>query len=76
MAIPNAMFVKLAEEGINVASDFAELEESKIKLIADSLKRPGGRITDPKDPTATISTPPFVFGVKSLQNQPQPLEEL
>ena len=71
MAIPHATVVKLVEEGIFTASDLCEFDETAIKLIADNLKRPGGRLPDPNcnNPLkkATIETPPFVFGAKSQQ---------
>ena len=43
--------------------------KSNLKQIAENLKRPGGRVPDPVAGAprgATIPTPPFIFGAKSL----------
>ena len=48
--------------------DLVDFDKEKIHKIADNLHIPGGRIDNPAARAAvgvTISTPPFVFGVKS-----------
>ena len=67
MAIPHATVVKLAEEGILNCLDLTVINDTPIKLTAYNLKQMGGRVTNPNYSTATITTPPFVFGVKSQQ---------
>ena len=67
MALPHATVVQLANEGISEPSDLSEFDKSSISLVADNLRRPGGRVVDPNDPGATIPTPPFIIGAKSQQ---------
>ena len=67
MAIPHATVLKLNNEGIETPMDLSEFDKTSICQIADNLRRPGGRVTDPDDPDLTIPTPPFVFGAKSQQ---------
>ena len=67
MDIPYDTVVKLNSERISNASNLAEFDKTSINQIADNLRRPGGKVVDPNDPTATIPTPPFVFGAKLQQ---------
>ena len=67
MALPHATVVQLVNEGIDEPADLIEFDKSSISLIADNLRRPGGRVIDPNDPGSTIPTPPFIFGAKSQQ---------
>jgi hypothetical protein len=74
MAIPARTRVQLATEGIDHPSDLLEFKKDSLKQIAENLRRPSGRIPDPNAGAdggppvgATISTPPFVLGAKSLQ---------
>ena len=67
MAIPHATVLKLNNEGIETPMDLSEFDKTSICQIADNLRQPGGRVTDPDDPDLTIPTPPFVFGAKSQQ---------
>ena len=62
MARRPATATKLADEGIIGPSDLSEFDKKSMAQIADNLCRPGGRVVDPNDPTATIPTPPYVFG--------------
>ena len=69
MGIPHATVVKLQEEGISRPDDLVDFDKDMIKQIADNLQRPAGRIPDPTPGApagATIPTPPFVFGAKSV----------
>ena len=69
MGIPHATVVKLQEEGISRPDDLVDFDKDTIKQIADNLRRPAGRIPDPTPGApagATIPTPPFVFGDKSV----------
>ena len=71
MAIPNATRVAMQQEGITAVEDLADFTDDDLKLIADNLRRPPGRIADPRagqrgvPAGATIPTPAFTFGVKS-----------
>ena len=58
---------KLTEEGIFTIAYLLEFDAKSISQIADNLHRPSGRVADPNDATATIATPPFVFGAKLQQ---------
>jgi hypothetical protein len=55
-------------EGINTVDDLSEFDDDNLKKISENLRRPSGRVpTDPDNLDGpTISTPPFVFGAKSL----------
>ena len=69
MGIPHATVVKLQEEGISHPDDLVDFDKDTIKQIADNLRRPAGRIPDPTPGApagATIPTPPFVFGARSV----------
>ena len=69
MGNPHATVVKLQEEGISRPDDLVDFDKNMIKQIADNLRRPAGRIPDPTPGApagATIPTPPFVFGAKSV----------
>ena len=65
MGIPAETRERIKDEGIENVGDLIDFDKEAIKLIAESLQRPAGRILDPNDPDATIPTPPFVFGAKS-----------
>ena len=69
MGIPHATVMKLQEEGISRPDDLVDFDKDTIKQIADNLQCPAGRIPDPTPGApagATILTPPFVFGAKSV----------
>ena len=67
MGIPHATMVQMQLEGIESVADLADLEKDSLQQLADNLRKPGGRITDP-DPNApagaTIPTPAFTYGAK------------
>ena len=71
MAIPNATRIAMQLEGITAVEDLADFTDDDLKLIADNLRRPPGRIADPRagqrgvPAGATIPTPAFTFGAKS-----------
>jgi len=69
MGVPADTYDQLQVEGITTVDDLAEFDSDAFKQITDSLRRPGGRIPDPApnaDDGATIPTPAFVIGAKSL----------
>ena len=67
MGIPHATMVQMQLEGIQSIAALSDFENS-LQQLADSLRKPGGRIPDP-DPNApagaTIPTPAFTYGAKS-----------
>ena len=65
MALPTGVVLKLKEEGILLPADLFMFDKKLISQIEDNLHRPGGRIVDPNDASATIATGLFVFGAKS-----------
>jgi hypothetical protein len=80
MAIPAAMGAQLATEqlateGIVNVIDLAEFGAENLKQIADNLRHPSGRVpVDPDEPDgATMPTPPFILGAKSLNLSRLPL---
>lgn len=68
MALEPATHIELGNQGINSVDDLKEFDKESLKMVADSLSNPGGRIPNP-DPAAppgsTIPRPPYVFGAKS-----------
>ena len=68
MGVQHARVVQLALEGIQTVDDLADFDKEPLQQLADSLRRPGGRVPNP-DPGAaagsTIPIPAFVFGAKS-----------
>lgn len=70
MGIPNLTVVQLQVEGLAAVSDLEDFDKETIEQIAVNLRRPAGRIPDPTPGAAagaTIPTPPFVIGAKSLK---------
>ena len=68
MAIPVVTIVQLVQEGIEHPDDLQDFDKDSLKDVANNLRNPGGRIhhTYPNaQANVTISTRPFVFGVKS-----------
>jgi hypothetical protein len=70
MGIPHSTVLQLQDEGIvSTVDDLSYFDKDALKqVVADTLRRPGGRIQDPTPGAvvgATIPTPPFVFGAKS-----------
>ena len=61
---------QLAQEGIQSPGDLIDFDKDTIGMIADNLRRPGGREPNP-DPNApagaTIPTQPYAFSAKSQQ---------
>jgi hypothetical protein len=68
MAIPADTRLQLQTEGIDTVDDLSEFDDDNLKQISENLHRPSGRVpANPAHPDGlTISTPPFVFGAKSL----------
>ena len=68
MGIPHTTMVQMQQEGIQSVADLAEFEKQSLQQLADTLRKPGGRIADP-DPNApvgaTIPMPAFTYGAKS-----------
>ena len=64
MGVQHATVVQLALEGIQTVDELADFDKEALQQLADNLRRPGGRVTNP-DPGAaagsTIPTPAFVF---------------
>ena len=68
MGIPQATVDQLVHEGIATVSDLSDFDEKSLGQVAETLRKPGGRVPDPNPgaaPGATIPTPAFVFGAKS-----------
>lgn len=68
MAIPHRTVIQLQHEGIEDVDDLVDFDKETIQVVAESLRRPGGRVPDPAPGAvagATIPTPPFTFGAKS-----------
>ena len=67
MGILAATRLRLQQEGISNIDDLAEFYPDDIKQLAETLRKPGGRVADPNDDDATIPTPPFQFGARSIK---------
>ena len=70
MGIPQRTVDHLANEGIETPDDLVDFDKDTIAMVAENLRRPGGREPNP-DPGAqlgsTIPTQPYVFSAKSQQ---------
>ena len=68
MAIPQATYAQLAQEGIVSPTDLVDFDKDTIEQVAKNLRNPSDRIPNP-DPNAaagsTIPRPPYTFGAKS-----------
>ena len=47
MGIPHKTIVQMQHEGIQMVADLADFEKQSLQQLADSLRKPGGRIPDP-----------------------------
>ena len=68
LGIPAATHVQLQSEGIATFEDLLSFKPEDVKRIAESLRRPSGRVPDPTAGAAagtTIPTPAFSFPIKS-----------
>ena len=70
MGMPQRTVNQLANEGIANPSDLVDFEKDTLAMVAENLRRPGGREPNP-DPNAapgsTIPTQPYIFSAKSQQ---------
>lgn len=70
MGIPQRTVNQLAHEGIADPADLVDFDKDTIKMVAENLRRPGGREPNPDPgaaPGSTIATQPYVFSAKSQQ---------
>ena len=69
MAIPAGTLARMEQEEIETVDDLWEFWKASLKQVVENLRNTGGRIPNP-DPNAeqgaTIPTPSFTFGAKSL----------
>jgi len=70
MGIPQRTVDQLEQEGIESPDDLVDFDKDTLAMVAENLRRPGGREPNP-DPNAaagaTIPTQPYVFSAKSQQ---------
>ena len=70
MGMPQRTVNQLANEGIASPSDLVDFEKDTLAMVAENLRRPGGREPNPDPNTApgsTIPTQPYIFSAKSQQ---------
>ena len=68
MGIPHKTMVQMQHERIHSVADLADFGKDSLQQLADSLRKPGGRIpvSNPNAAEgATIPTPAFTYGAKS-----------
>ena len=71
MGIPHATVIPLCAKGIKVVADLADFDKESLQQLVDNLRCPGGCVPDPNPgapASATIPTPPFIFGAKSQKH--------
>ena len=56
---PAARRIAIQEEGLSVLVDLLEFDESGIKTLCASVRKPGGMIVDPNDPNRQIVDPGY-----------------
>ena len=70
MGITQRTVTQLAVEGITTPDDLGDFDKDTLYMVAENLRRPGGREANP-DPAAapgsTIPTQPYAFSAKSQQ---------
>jgi hypothetical protein len=70
IGLPQRTVDQLVNEGITLPDDLVDFDKDTIAMVAENLRRPGGREPNP-DPNAapgsTIPTQPYVFSAKSQQ---------
>ena len=74
MALPYATRLAIGKEGIVNNDDLSEVTEEELKLVMENLRRPPGRVRDPRAGVrgkgvaagATIPTPPLAFSARSV----------
>ena len=68
MALQHDAYVAVQNEGVVAVADLQEFDAESSKMVAESLRNPGGRIPNP-DPQAAagsaIQMPPCAFRAKS-----------
>ena len=70
MDVTKETLIQLSHKGIKKVEDLAEFSKENWKQVADSLKRPGGRMANPnKEPgdgnPLTVTQTPYLFGVRT-----------
>ena len=74
MAIPHETRLAIGREGITTIEDLSECTSEELKQIVENLRRPSGRVPDPRagirgavvPAGATIPTPAFAFSARSF----------
>lgn len=70
MGIPQRTVNQLVNEGIESPDDLVDFDKDTMSMVAENLRRPGGREPNPDPgaaPGSTIPTQPYVFSAKSQQ---------
>ena len=56
MGIPHETMVQMQHEGIHSFPDLADFDKDSLQQLADTLRKPGGRIPDPNPNAAEGAT--------------------
>ena len=48
MGVPNPAIAQMQAEGITSVQDLADFDKDSLQQMADNLRKPGGRVPDPK----------------------------
>ena len=67
----NQRRVAVQEEGLELIEDFLEFDEEGIKVLCNSVRKPGGTIQDPTDATRVIPNPGFSISAISERRMKQ-----
>ena len=51
--------IAIQSEGLAILDDLLEFDDASIKILCSSVRKPGGLVTDPNDPTRMIVDPGF-----------------
>ena len=74
MGLPHDTRLAIGREGIATMDDLAEVTEEELKLVVDNLRKPFGRVRDPRVRVrgqgvaagAIISAPSLPFSARSI----------
>ena len=70
MGMPQRTVDQLVNEGITAPDDLVDFDKDTLAMVAENLRRPGGREPNPDPgaaPGSTIPTQPCIFSAKSQQ---------
>ena len=63
---PTARRIAIQDEGLTTIDDLVDFDDDEIKILCQSVRKPGGSIVDPNDATRTRTIPDPGFKIPSV----------